>query len=463
MPAQSTLRNVILDPNGQCRWESAEDRKHRWYASMADARATAPEETTPSPEPDYEDVTSQCTSSNASPLSTLPTMPSELSKKAQANPTRLNHPRSFNYDHVDWQRMPGFSIPNEKGPSRLTSPIWRFGVPITCADNEMRYWMCTECHIKRSAQQHIYKAETGCSAATQHIQLVHGKHWNRAKEIITWSREPNPPSPLELDAHVPREQAILNAMASAFDEATFRRLLVRWIVCDNVSFRQVDSEPFREFIRYISPRGGDSMPTDKTIRSWIMSAYALHKVLIASLLGKAISKIHICFDLWTSGNQMSLDGVTAHFIDSDFKSQSLVLGAPQQVGRHTGEKIGEQVIEVLRSYGIQGSQLGYFVLDNASNNDGAMDVIAREFGFDKTERRLRCAGHVINLIARSLLYGFDKNLFEEEELELIGKAEDNLAIWRRCGPVGKAHLLVKWTYASTQRIHRWHEGERRFK
>jgi hypothetical protein len=53
-------------------------------------------------------------------------------------------------------------------------------------------------------------------------------------------------------------------------------------------------------------------------------------------------------------------------------------------------------------------------MDNASSNDTAMDAIAEEFELDAVERRLRCAGHIINLIARSLLYGFDKNLFAED-------------------------------------------------
>ena len=51
--------------------------------------------------------------------------------------------------------------------------------------------------------------------------------------------------------------------------------------------------------------------------------------------------------------------------------------------------------------------MGYFTLDNAGNNDTAMEVIAGELGFDSTQRRVRCIGHIINLVVIALLFGKD--------------------------------------------------------
>jgi hypothetical protein len=69
---------------------------------------------------------------------------------------------------------------------------------------------------------------------------------------------------------------------------------------------------------------------------------------------------------------------------------------------------------VVKDFGIE-EKLGYFMLDNASNNATAMEPIADAFKLDSDERRLRCACHIINLIARHLLFGFDKDLVEIEE------------------------------------------------
>jgi hypothetical protein len=83
-----------------------------------------------------------------------------------------------------------------------------------------------------------------------------------------------------LDANNPREQQVLNKLARAFDEKTFRQLLLRWIVYNNVSFRQVDRPVFRKFIKYLSPRAAECMPSGWLVRSWIIEGYTYHKAVV---------------------------------------------------------------------------------------------------------------------------------------------------------------------------------------
>lgn len=444
-------RNLILE-QGRLREETSEDESFQWYPSRTAAKAAAAQ--------DELDNASTALSDASSELSTVPTFSSEWSTKARLDGKVPPRPKEFNYETVNWSALSGYTMP--LGPHRnLTSPIWRFGVPIEFSKTGKRWWLCTECHVGGASCKHIYSAEGGTHSAIQHIKLMHNKTWNRTKAIIDAPLITRSTSlPIDLDADEPREQAMLNAIAQSFDHHQFRRLLTRWIVYDNVSFRQVDSEPFREFIQYIAPRAGGELASANTIRGWIMSAYGLHKAVVKNLLTKALSKIHIAFDLWTSGNHKALNGIVAHFINDDWKPYAVVLGAPEQKEAHSGDNIAGQVISTLKDFGITADRLGYFMLDNASNNDTAMEAIAAEYGFDVEKRRLRCAGHIINLIARSLLYGFDKTLFEEfeEELNLPQSVEEELEIWRRCGPIGKAHNLIVWIYASPQRVARWHEG-----
>lgn len=58
-------------------------------------------------------------------------------------------------------------------------------------------------------------------------------------------------------------------------------------------------------------------------------------------------------------------------------------------------------------------RIGYCTLDNATNNDRAMDALASEFGFDKQERRIRCAPHFLNLTVRAMMYGSKTDNFKE--------------------------------------------------
>lgn len=49
-------------------------------------------------------------------------------------------------------------------------------------------------------------------------------------------------------------------------------------------------------------------------------------------------------------------------------------------------------------------RIGYYTLDNAANNDAAMEALAAEFDFDKDGRRIRCAPHFLNLAFWAMMY-----------------------------------------------------------
>jgi hypothetical protein len=61
------------------------------------------------------------------------------------------------------------------------------------------------------------------------------------------------------------------------------------------------------------------------------------------------------------------------------------------------------VTQTLKHFRINLASIGYFVLDNASNNDSTIDAIAREMGFNAAYRRLCCGLYTLNLIGQILL------------------------------------------------------------
>jgi hypothetical protein len=90
----------------------------------------------------------------------------------------------------------------------------------------------------------------------------------------------------------------------------------------------------------------------------------------------------------------------------------------QLKGPHTGENQAEIIIEVIKDYKL-GKHIGYFITDNASNNNTAIQFVLEHFYPSMPEkrrlaRRLRCLGHVINLAAKAFLYGQEYNAFEKD-------------------------------------------------
>jgi len=85
---------------------------------------------------------------------------------------------------------------------------------------------------------------------------------------------------------------------------------------------------------------------------------------------------------------------------------------------HTGVNIIEGVIAIIKDFSIKNKQIGYFMLDTATNNNMAITAIIKEFNFNPIKRWLCCLGHIINIITRYLLYSYNLDLFKAEDIVL---------------------------------------------
>jgi hypothetical protein len=65
--------------------------------------------------------------------------------------------------------------------------------------------------------------------------------------------------------------------------------------------------------------------------------------------------------------------------------------------------MAEVVSQTLQQFNINSRTVGYFVLDNASNNNSAVAAIAQKMNFDATHRSICCGPHTLNLIGEVLL------------------------------------------------------------
>ncbi|TQV90154.1 restless-like transposase [Cordyceps javanica] len=113
-------------------------------------------------------------------------------------------------------------------------------------------------------------------------------------------------------------------------------------------------------------------------------------------------------------------------------------GIPELVERCFGENIAAEILDIVRSFGVE-DKMGCFTLDHAANNDTAMGEIAPELHFDPAERCVRCVGHILNLVMKSILFGKDVEAFEDTVARDEALARAAHDTWMRRGPVGEAH------------------------
>ena len=109
---------------------------------------------------------------------------------------------------------------------------------------------------------------------------------------------------------------------------------------------------------------------------------------------------------------MALTGICVHHVDAKGDMQDYLLGLPQLHGKHSGENIAAIVKSTFETFEIDQKCLGYFVLDNATNNDTALERLGGDYSFEKTSRRLRCTCHILNLAAQLVIWGRDSDSFE---------------------------------------------------
>ena len=163
--------------------------------------------------------------------------------------------------------------------------------------------------------------------------------------------------------------------------------------------------------------------------------------------------------MWTSPNHRAFLGVVGHWIAADGKLHGTLLGLRRFHGSHTGVNQAEHFWEVVKQYELE-TKIGYFTLDNATNNDTTLTQISvylAELGieFKPTERRLRCFGHVINLVVKAFLWGLNTEVLEGLaggcSTEGDGQEIAELMEWRRQGPMGKLRNICVWICRTPQR------------
>ncbi|KAI1552791.1 hypothetical protein PtrEW7m1_012394, partial [Pyrenophora tritici-repentis] len=163
-----------------------------------------------------------------------------------------------------------------------------------------------------------------------------------------------------------------------FDVQEFRQAAALWLVDNNRPLREFETPAFRKMIRLANPEAEAALwRSHNSVSAFVMRLYSWLRPQVVRALAEAESKVHISFDGWTTkGGKRGFFSVVAHYANSKGAIVDLPIALPQLVGAHTGEAIADAVTKILQSFSINRSKLGYFVLDNAYNNDTAVNKLA---------------------------------------------------------------------------------------
>ncbi len=135
-------------------------------------------------------------------------------------------------------------------------------------------------------------------------------------------------------------------------------------------------------------------------------------------------------------------------IDEQGYLKTALLGLPRVLGGHHGVNVATYLINVIQEYGFE-ENIGAVMMDNARDNDTCVRALAEVFNIDEKRTRLRCGGHIINLVCKALLYGKGVTKFQKA---LLGASDlQEFEEWRTKGSIGKLHNLVVYIDRSNER------------
>jgi hypothetical protein len=106
-----------------------------------------------------------------------------------------------------------------------------------------------------------------------------------------------------------------------------------------------------------------------------------------------------------------------HYLGDDYKLYNVLLALRDTKGSHTSENIVDHLFDVLRDYRISSSQIAFFVADNATNNDRALQLLSERVELDPITSRLRYAGHIFNLVCIAILFGVDVDALKDAQYD----------------------------------------------
>jgi hypothetical protein len=347
-------------------------------------------------------------------------------------------------------------VKKDKGKSR-TGWYWAYGTEFEIQDKPQspRVWVCAKCKTFTSYRVH------GSAHISKHLKS-HGLYEKQpVSQRMSIAQQLQHHTPATVD-----NRLLAEADRRAVHSRKFEQALVAFICCVHIAFNIVENEFFVALLTTTSNLVPQVLPqSHNTVREWAVRSYHDRKLRVKNILQKARSRIHLSFDLWTSTNHHAFNAIVAHFVTSDYKVASILLAFRNLLGPHSGENIAASVQEVVQEYYIQAS-LGCFVLDNATSNDTAVQAIGEAYKWPRGEykqRRLRCMGHIINLVAQAFLLGEKQEVFEQavaraERDEQGGDEADEL--YKLCGPIGKLHYTVVFILRTPQRRQAFKRGDK---
>lgn len=268
-------------------------------------------------------------------------------------------------------------------------------------------WYCKHCDSAKKPNS----VTTNLSRARKHLRDFHGI---RVVEHVEGSDLKKQQHGTITDMFGRQEERQANRdlneekhLANAINIPAFEEALARLLAVRNIAHTFIEYPEFHAVVLSCNYMARDVLlRSRRAVPKLLENTFALHKQgLVEKLHNSVSSMVHFTIDMWTSSEQKAAyQAIVAHFVDAETREAAQALLSLREFkGSHSGELQARTFLEVVEEYGLS-EKVGYFTMDNHNANDTMLDDITKGIeGFDPIARRLRCSGHIMNLIVQTFL------------------------------------------------------------
>jgi hypothetical protein len=130
-----------------------------------------------------------------------------------------------------------------------------------------------------------------------------------------------------------------------------------------------------------------------------MADYKAYQLAVCNELVNTRLKLYFLFNGWTThSGKYLLTSVYIHHLNREGRVVDYLIALPEQLGCYTRINYAAVISDVLAHFKVTKESLGYFITDNARNNNTCLDYLATVFNFKKDDWCIQCAAYTLNLI-----------------------------------------------------------------
>lgn len=284
----------------------------------------------------------------------------------------VNRQESAGPSHVTGGIVTASNLPGGPKEDKLTrdktSVVWNYFDKVTVDGKNKR--RCKVCLAKKKKRD-LTGDTSGTTNMWNHLLQMHSDLYYDIfpeKKLVTGQR---------------RMEDFTGGKQRPFDKHEFWMTVAKWVVADDVPFKQVESKACQAAFYYCNRKA--KLPSRRSLMRKIEILEQELTPQIKAMLEAAPGLISVTHDDWTAPNRRAFKAVTVHFVDSEWRLQSFLLGFEQIEGEHDAEQLYQVFMGVVSdpTWGLNMDKILGITSDNATVNTCFIDLLVERQGYNK--------------------------------------------------------------------------------